>query len=536
METMKMKAYGNINNRIILFGIILTVGILIFDLLLPLGVAGGVPYVAVILITFWASKYRITLIAGVVCSALVIIGYYYSPQGGILWVVYLNRAIALFGIWSAVLVIISYKTTFLKLQKSENIFKTLFQSVPEGIILSNESGQIVRVNNRLMEMFGYKPNEIIGRNISLIMPQRFQNQHKLKLGDYLKNPKEKHFGFKSNLMGLHKDGSEFSVTVGVNYLEIDDKIFLMGFISDITQQRKYEKEIQQMNLILENKVKARTEELAQAINELQDTNSNLTLEVKKRKIAEKHAIKLLEREKELHVMKSRFVSIASHEFRTPLSAVLTSAYLISMYKDSSQLEKRNKHIETIRESVHYLTGILENFLSLDKLESGKIWAVPTHFNITDMAEELIENMNNISKNGHQIVHIVKGKPEEVFLDKKLIQNILTNLLSNAIKYSSEDKKIEMQTHFNRDYILISVKDYGIGIPKNDQKHLFERFFRATNATNISGTGLGLNIIKKHLELLNGSISFTSKEGVGTTFIIKIPKRINHGSENFVDRR
>lgn len=243
--------------------------------------------------------------------------------------------------------------------------------------------------------------------------------------------------------------------------------------------------------------------------------------VTQQKKAEEDILSALSKERQLNELKSRFVSMASHEFRTPLSTILSSVTLVSRYTELQQKEKRDKHIQRIRGAVKNLTGILNDFLSLDKLETGNVSSHPETLHLPELLQDLQEEMQEIAAKG-QTVHLdFKGK-ESVTLDGKMLRNILINLISNAIKYSPEGGQIDIEARSENGNLRFSVRDQGIGIPEADQKHMFERFFRASNAINIQGTGLGLNIVKRYLDLMGGSIFFESRPGAGTTFFVEIP--------------
>ncbi len=241
--------------------------------------------------------------------------------------------------------------------------------------------------------------------------------------------------------------------------------------------------------------------------------------ITQRKKDDEKVRRALEHEKELNELKSRFVSTASHEFRTPLSTILSSVSLLSRYSAEEQKEKREKHIERIKSSVHNLTGILNDFLSLDKLETGALERQPVDFNIEEFINEVCDQMLPTLKKSQTIQYRHSGD-QQVSLDKQILNNILFNLLSNASKYSGE-KPIELTSCMLNGQLSIIVKDYGMGISDEDQKHLFERFFRSKSTINISGTGLGLNIVKKYIDLLGGEIEVHSVLGEGSTFTVKI---------------
>lgn len=274
-------------------------------------------------------------------------------------------------------------------------------------------------------------------------------------------------------------------------------------------------EIQKLNAELEERVEARTQELAEAIKKLEHTNKSLQK-------AQQEIHKALQKEKELHELKSRFVTIASHEFRTPLSTVLSSASLVGKYKTEQEDEKRQKHINRIKSAVSNLTTILNDFLSISRIEEGKIYNVPSTFNLVSFANEVVEEMQGYLKAGQQIEYRHEGS-EMITIDKQLLKNILLNLLSNGSKYSGEGKTILFSTAVQHGTLAITVQDQGIGIPKSDQAHLFTPFFRAQNVTNIQGTGLGLNIVKRYVDIMSGTLHCQSELDQGTTFTITFPK-------------
>jgi len=268
--------------------------------------------------------------------------------------------------------------------------------------------------------------------------------------------------------------------------------------------------IQQLNEMLEFKVAERTKMLQQTLKELEESRDTLA--------------RALDKEKQLNDMKSRFVSMASHEFRTPLSTILSSVTLLSKYTHTEEQSKREKHIERIKGAVTNLTDILNEFLSLGKIEDGKVEPKWVGFDITEVVNAILRQMDPLQKPGQQIRHRHSGS-KEVVLDPALLKNILINLISNALKFSPENSTIEIATENKEIGISLSVKDKGIGISKEDQEHLFERFFRGSNATNIQGTGLGLHIVSRYIQLMNGSIQCMSTLEEGTTFVVEFPHKI-----------
>ncbi|WP_179374831.1 sensor histidine kinase [Winogradskyella wichelsiae] len=249
--------------------------------------------------------------------------------------------------------------------------------------------------------------------------------------------------------------------------------------------------------------------------------NNITLQ----KNVELEILNTLKKEQELSELKSRFISMASHEFRTPLSAILSSAILIEKLNASGKEDKRLKHVSKIRSNVKNLVVILNDFLSLSKLQEGKVIAKPSRFDLIDFSKSVVEEMESVKKSGQTINFESKNYKIDVFLDQKLMQHVLFNLLSNAIKYSKENKTIVFKIKTKKNQVFIAIIDEGIGIPKEEIEHMFQRFYRANNTTNIEGTGLGLNIVKQYTELMGGTIKIESILNVGSTFNIQLPLKM-----------
>jgi len=377
--------------------------------------------------------------------------------------------------------------------KLSDISHLLFNSAAEGLLVADHTGTILLSNSRLDEMFGYEPQALIGGKVEQLVPPNVRTQHNTHRQHYHDKPVKRSMGLGRDLSAVRKDGTSFPVEISLNHFEIDGQKLAMALISDITQRKQLDHELKALNSRLEQEVKDRTRELVLA----------------------------LEREKTINEMKSRFVSMASHEFRTPLSAILSSASLAEKYGERNDQEKQQKHFARIRSSVTNMTDILNDFLSVDQLEQGALNTESTSFNLAELMAEVLEQMSGLCKMRQRILHQHEGN-ELVHADRKIILNILLNLLSNAIKYSEQN--ISLYSRLTNDQVQIKVSDRGLGIPENEQKHLFEKFFRAGNVTNIQGTGLGLSIVKRYVELLDGTLSFESSEGIGTTFTVEFASK------------
>jgi len=411
-------------------------------------------------------------------------------------------------------------------QESESRLNAIIKMSVDGIITIDQQGIVETFNPAAGRLFGYLPEEVIGHNISMLMPEPDHGRHDGYIRNYQQTGEKKIIGTGREVVGLKKNGDTFPFRLSISEVKLKEGTIYTGIIHDISEQKKVEQELSELNEILENKVKERTTELAEVIYDVQRTNKRLTQEIERRKIAEEEARKALAQEVELGEMKSRFVSMASHEFRTPLAGILSSISLVARYADFKESEKGHKHIYRIKSAVRHLTGILNDFLSLDKLNEGKVRCSPLTFDVTELAEELVEELQEIKKKGQTIVHEHKGNSGSIYSDPHILKGALTNLLSNAVKYSPEGKSIQIMTEIDAGKVRIAITDQGIGIPKEDQKHMFQRFFRAQNAANIQGTGLGLTIVKRYVDLLEGTICFDTVENEGTTFAMELPLKLS----------
>lgn len=425
---------------------------------------------------------------------------------------------------------------YLMSEKGLELFGKLFQNSGEGIMFFNQQAEIELMNPRALEMFGYQDRELIGKPVEVLVPKGAGKNHEQHRNQYIKKPSRRQMGVGRDLEGVRKDGSSFPIEISLNYISQEDGTTIVAFVTDITIRKESEKvlfdqqrKLEEYNMELEKMVKLRT-------SELEHTNLGLQSQVQERKLAEnalkrslvdlkkaeQEILKSLGKEKELGELKSRFVSIASHEFRTPLTTILSSANLIQKYVTEDQQDSREKHVDRIKNSVRNLTAILNDFLSLEKLESGFQKVECTYFNLDELIQELQDDMT--LKLGQNISYKQNGI--SITSDKHILKNILINLLSNASKYSGEHKEIKIGVEKTSDLVMISIIDYGIGIPESEQKNMFDRFFRAGNVTNIQGTGLGLNIVKKYAALLGGEVIFHSEEGEGSTFKVSLPKSLS----------
>jgi PAS domain S-box-containing protein len=398
---------------------------------------------------------------------------------------------------------------------------SLFENATEGIILTDGRGNIILINPAAQRMFQYTAEEIIDKPIEILIPDKLKPGHHHHREGFYKKPSNRVMGQGRDLYGRRKDGTNLAVEVSLSHYHRDNDLFVIAFIVDITHRKQIEQnmirqqkeleritnELKTLNTELEGKVEERTLILREALQRLEESQKELS--------------DALEKEKQLNEIKSRFVSMASHEFRTPLSTVLSSASLAMKYTTTEEQDKRVRHLEKIKSSVKHLNDILEDFLSLGKLDEGKVLSHSSEFDLEEFITELIDEIKGLLKKDQEIQFHYKGN-KEVFSDKKLLKNILINLITNAIKFSGEDGSINISADINESRGQIRVSDNGIGIPQEDLEHMFSSFYRGANALNIQGTGLGLHIVKRFVELMDGQVEIKSELGSGTTITITIP--------------
>lgn len=327
---------------------------------------------------------------------------------------------------------------------------------------------------------------------------------------------------KVNLEGKHMDELSFFTGLQVGQIKEDIKKTISG------ESLSFEMKFGNTNYAVNSTpLKADSEGTIWALF----VYNNIT---QQKRIQEKLA-SALKAEQDLNELKSRFISMASHEFRTPLSAILSSAILIGKQNKFGMEERRKKHVNRIRTHVKHLVVILNDFLSLSKLEEGMVRVKGQYFELVQFCKLVIDEMETTKKEGQHIQLKYKDPIIPVFLDQKLLSHIVINLLSNALKYSEEGNKVIFEIQQTGETVKLIITDQGIGIPEEEQNNLFKRFFRADNATNIQGTGLGLHIVKQYTDLMRGKISFISETGKGSTFTLQLPQNLDEHEKNTADR-
>ncbi len=379
-----------------------------------------------------------------------------------------------------------------ELKKSEERFSKIFQSNAAAQAITNfATGKIIEVNKRFCELLGFERSELIDKTIDGLGIYDFAppGEHSKILRMISENGKVGQY----EIVYRTKQGEAVFLLLFAELIELHGENFIISSLIDVTEKRKVQEELIRLNDLLEERVRGKTLEL---------TNS-------------------LEREKAVNDLKSQFVSTASHEFRTPLATILSSLALLEKYAGEDCGEKMIKHFKRIRTSVDNLTEILNDFLSLEKMEKGKTVVSNELFNLEDVIAMFTEEYRPNLKQGQTIIFTHEGE-KEIFQDRKIVINALSNLISNACKYSGEGAVISVSSKVSGGLVKLQVTDCGLGIPENDQKHIFTLFYRAHNAETIQGTGLGLIIVKRYMELVGGNVTFSSRENEGSKFTLAFP--------------
>lgn len=356
----------------------------------------------------------------------------------------------------------------------------IITSMADALLVTTNSGVIKTANQFAQDLFGYSQDELIDQPISrVILDESFLNQiNKLPNGCV---------EFVKDIEVICRKKNEENLTVAFSCSAIQTDIEgLRNFVyigRDISERKRLEAEM----------------------------------------------LKSLERERKLRELKSDFVSMASHEFRTPLTSILSSTELLEKYSHRWTEEKKLKHYRRIENSVRRMTELLDDVLLISKAEAGKIEFNRQPLNLKSFCRNLVEEIQTSIGKKHRIILISSEENNLVNVDERLVLQILNNLLTNAIKYSPQETIVRLIYTGSQQEVIFEIQDEGIGIPLEDQPRLFESFHRAKNVGNIPGTGLGLAIVEKAVKLHNGTISFVSEAGVGTTFKVSLP--LNNCTDN-----
>lgn len=369
------------------------------------------------------------------------------------------------------------------LRRTAAELRAFIESASEGMVIVNETGVISLVNRQLERIFDYNRDALIGQPVEILLTPDCHAIHQQHRNHYLADPSIRPMGEGMELVGLRRDGTTFPVEISLSYIHSDKGIQVMALVSDISDRKRLQAE---------------------------------ALEVKRMQIQ-------LAQEKALREYKDRFLSLFSHEFRTPLSVIRSSNDLLHKYTDRYSLDERRNKFQEIDEMVQKLDTMITDILLLSKAEMNRLRFDPQPTHVENFCRQIIATLQRITTS-HQIVFNSSIHTAEVEIDHYLMDHALTNLLHNAIKYSPGRSQIRFELACDAHQIIFRISDEGIGIPEEDLKHIFEPFHRASNAVNIQGTGIGLAVVKEFVTMHHGTIRCESTIGIGTTFTITLPPK------------
>ena len=363
-------------------------------------------------------------------------------------------------------------------------FQIFDESLNEIYVFDAETFTFINVNRGAQLNLGYNMEELGKMSVLDIKPEVTMEVMRRLVSPLLSKRKQK-VVFES--VHKRKDDTRYPVEVHLQLSFIGKRQVYVAIVLDITERKNYTQQ-------LENTVEERTQQLREA----------------------------LKAEKKLNELKTKFLSLVSHEFKTPLTSILTSTSLLTKYTETHQQDKRDKHISTIKSKVKYLDNILTDFLSIERLELGKVNYTMSSFPLSKLINEVVYDSNTLLKEGQRIRYPENVDGIMVEFDEKIMGLALSNLMHNAIKYSPEDTDIELNVSSEKERLRIDIIDQGFGIPPEDQPFIFDRYFRASNVLTFQGTGIGLNIVRQHMHNLNANVTFKSELGKGSTFTLYIP--------------
>lgn len=407
--------------------------------------------------------------------------------------------------------------------KSEKKYRSVFELSPEIICLIDTNGTIIDINNRSKDWLGVDPGQVRGKKV-IELDLVSENSRNIVARNLKKHMLgTKYLSYEIELV-VSTEKTMYGVVVSAPVCDNNGALlFILAIISDITDRKNAEFKMQNISKDLERMVVDRTAQLQKALTELEDENKARKITEIKLLSAKDELSKALEKEKELNELKNRFISMISHEYRTPLTVILTSTYIIEQLFGTNNKDEFNKFLDKIRTSVETMTQLHDNVLTFGKSEAGVIAHSKETINLVGFMENLIEEIRIVDNNNHIINFYYNNGESIINSDSKLLRQIFNNLIINATKYSNPASNIIINLTNEDNFYIFKIKDFGFGIAHDDLSRLFEPFHRGKNIGAKSGTGLGLAIVKKCVEQLQGSISVESTVNHGSEFTVILPE-------------
>lgn len=478
------------SEHLLLAGVIIaSAAAFIIDVQFPLGIAGGIPYVLIVMATYWIKSFKISVAAGGLGTLLVVAGFFISEPSDYFFLAGANRLMTIIVLWASVWFVNRYKTSLQRIQKSEKRISALFEASTEGIIISDVNGNIVMVNEKTEELFGYPREELFGEPIELLVPGRYRSGHKRYRQNYYEDPEPRPMGQGRDLYGLKKNGEEFPVEISLNHFETDEGKFVISYVIDITQRKT-----------AENQLLKAHRDLKQKAAELKRSNDEL----------------------------EQFAYVASHDLQEPLRMVASYTQLLARrYKDQLD-EDANDFIDYAVDGAERMQQLLNDLLQFSRV--GTSTKPFTNVDLKEVVEKSLQNLEKYIEEHEAKITIETSLPELTVNELQLIQ-LFQNLIHNAIKFRGDQPpKVWINAEEQDNRWQFSVTDNGVGIDQRHQDRIFMIFQRLHNRNKYEGSGIGLAICKKIVERHGGIIWVDSTPGEGTTFYFTIAKELDSPQE------
>ncbi|MBZ0286951.1 MAG: PAS domain S-box protein, partial [Anaerolineae bacterium] len=375
------------------------------------------------------------------------------------------------------------RQTHAALREREALLRLVVDSAGDAIIVIDEQGSIELFNPAAEALFGYTLAEAIGQSVLMLAPDAKRAEYEQRLRSYVAVAADSFIGTATELTGRHKDGSTVPIDVTISETWVGHRRVFTFIVRDIRERKRADAE----------------------------------------KLSNELARVELDKERQMIELKERFISMITHEFRTPLSVIFSSCEILTRYFSRLPLEKQLERIRHIQDMTQYMVNLLNDVMLVSKGQSGKLPFNPHPLDVEPLCMDILEHAQLSDSLYHRFAIEASGDLRLPAADEKLLHSAVTNLVSNAMKYTPAGGSITVRLIGQDDAVLIEVSDDGMGIPAEDHDHIFEAFHRAANVQSIDGTGLGLGIVKNAIDAHGGTVTFCSVVNLGTTFTIHLPR-------------
>lgn len=472
------------NRKILLLEIILAVGVFITDLYTPRGIADGISYVALVLVTLLTHKNSHTIFAAFAATLLTIVGGFFSPDGDVGYIFIVNRSLAIIGIWAAALVVVRSKNSQAEGRRLRDRLNALFLHATEGIIITNSHGLIEMINPAAEKQFGYGSGELTGQGIEVLVPTHVATKHKKHRSDFNHATNNRQMGAGLDLSGKRKDNTEFPLEISLSRYTLDAEQYAVAFINDITERKKREQELKQSH-----------EELQKYAAMLKETNEEL----------------------------ESFAYISSHDLQEPLRKIQSFGSRIMMDPATKFSEASADYMTRVLNAAVRMQNLINDLLTFSRLTTRD--KIRTQVDLTQVTNEVLADLEVlIEKNNAKVT--VNGL-SNIMAEPTQMRQLFQNLISNAIKFRSPDKDPAVNITgkniriYDKEYLEIKFEDNGIGFDEKYSDKIFG-IFQRLNGSQHEGSGIGLTICKKIVTRHGGTIHANSKPGRGSFFTILLP--------------